>query len=387
MKKLLFVILLSTILMVMPISVYGVSAENCLDEADIAFLEFMNSDCEITYTRRPLYDEQLEQSGWQYNFRMEDTYGFALITNININSEESFEVEEVYYEQNSPFEKCLGLPVYITFNQYIDYYDECYIDLVTKNEVNSDLIEKFSKVGFGYSGSGNITEISETISYASKTENTYGIKGDLPKYSGVVGATNCANVAGGIIIGYYDRFCEDLIPKFKTYNQLGSLIIYKLGTAEISNVLDSLYTLMGTDVNQAGTTFNGFQNGMTSYANSHGYTYFTESILTSGRFDFSKYKKAVENNKPVALFLSNFSLLNQIQTNNGQDIITSDYSNVSHVIAACGYKQQIYYNSNEQQIAERIYLKVSSGFSERGICYLNINSVSKIDKAISITIC
>lgn len=387
MKKLIFIGLLSTIIMMMPISAYGASAENSLDEADIAFLEFMNSDCAITYTRRPLYDEQLEQNGWQYNFRMKDTYGFALITNININSEELFEVEEVYYEQDSPFKKCIGLPVYITFNQYIDYYDECYIDLVTKNEVNSDLIQKFSKVGFGYSGSGNITEISETISYASKTENNYGIKGDLPKYSGVVGATNCANVAGGIIIGYYDRFCEDLIPNFKTYNQLGSLIIYKFGTSEISNVLDSLYALMGTDVNQAGTTFTGFQNGMTSYANSHGYTYFTESILTSGRFDFSKYKNAVENNKPVALFLSNFSLLNQIQTNNGQDIITSDYSNISHVIAACGYKQQIYYNSNGQQIAERIYLKVSSGFSERGICYLNINSVSKIDKAISITIC
>lgn len=386
MKKLIIVGMLSVVLAMMPTSVYANACEDYLDSADLVFLEFINSDCDISYSRRQLYNADLEQSGWQYNFVMESTYGFALITNINENDEQVYEVEEVYYEQESLFDKCEGLPIYITFRQYIQYIDNCFVDLSSNTKLSEELITKAANVGFGYSGSGNTTEISETISYANKTESVYSIQGDLPKYSGVKGATNCANVAGGIIIGYYDRFCENLIPQFSACNQLGNMIIYKLGTIEIANVLDSLYDLMGTDKNQAGTTFSGFQNGMYNYAYSHGYTYLSESILNGGRFDFSKFKSSVENKKPVALFLSNFSLLNQIQTQNGQDIITSDYSTVSHVIAACGYKQQCYYNSNGQQIAERIYLKVSSGFADRGICYLNINSVSKIDKAISITI-
>lgn len=386
MKKLFFVGVLSVFLAVMPMSVYGATCEKCLDNADIAFLEFMNTDCDISYTRRPLYNENLEQSGWQYNFDVDSTYGFALIAAINENDMQLYEVEEVYYEQHSPFDTCTGLPIYITFRQYIQYKDNCFIDLSSGSKLTEELIIKAANIGFGYSGSGNTTEISETISYASKTENIYSIKGDLPKYFGVAGATNCANVAGSVVVAYYDRFCENLIPNFEVYRTFGTAISYKLMTTEISDLILTLKDLMGTDINQTGTTFTGFQSGITQYVNSHGYTYSSESVLSGGNFDFNKYKNSVESNKPVALFLSNYSLLNQIQENSTQDIITSEHSTVAHVVIACGYKQHIYFNSNNQKLAERIYLKVSSGIATREICYLNINSVSKIDKAISVTI-
>lgn len=386
MKKEFIICLLAGIVATTSFGVYGSANAECLDEVDIAFLEFMDVEENISYIRSPLYNENLEQNGWQYKFQYNNTYGFALIANIIENDIQIYEVEEVYYEQESLFDKCTGLPVYVTFNQYIEYKSESYFDLISGDELSEEFIAASVEKGFGYTGTGSKTDISETISYSSRTEDSYSIKSDLPKYSAVEGATNCANVAGSIVIGYYDRFCENLIPNFQSYRKIGTTVIYKLMSAEIGDIVTTLKDLMGTDNNQLGTTFTGFQSGMIEYVQTHGYRYNSESVLTGGNFDFSKYKNSVKNNKPVALFLNNYAFLNQIQENNGQDVINSEHTTIAHVVVGCGYKQHIYYNSSGQKIAERTYLKVASGFTPKEICYLNINSVSKIDKAISVSI-
>ncbi len=386
MKKIIGAILLIGISATIPFVTYNAAKAETLDSADRVFLEFMGIENKISYERYPLYNECFESSGWQYNFKLENTYGFALIAEICENDLQSFEVEEVYYEKTSPFALCKGIPIYITFNQYIEYKDGCYFDLSSGAELNQATIDKAVEKGFGYSGSGNTTEIRETLNYSSKTENLYTMKGNLPNYSGVEGGTNCANVAGGVLVGFYDRFCENLIPNFQSYRVLGTTIVYKSSTDESTKVIADLNDLMETDNNQLGTTFTGFESGMVKYSQLHGYTYKSENILTGGNFDFNKYKNSVENNKPVALFLNNYAFLDGIQESEGQDIIKSTHTTLSHVVIACGYKQNNYYNSNGQKIAEKIYLKVCSGITSRGICYLNINSVSKVDKAVSVII-
>lgn len=386
MKKIIGAILLIGISATMPFAKYHAAKAETLDSADMAFLEFMGIEDKISYERYPLYNECFESSGWQYNFKLENTYGFALIAEICENDLQSFEVEEVYYEKTSPFALCKGIPIYITFNQYIEYKDGCYFDLSSGAELSQATIDKAVEKGFGYSGSGNTTEIRETLNYSSKTENLYTMKGNLPNYSGVEGGTNCANVAGGVLVGFYDRFCENLIPNFQSYRVLGTTIVYKSSTDESTKVIADLNNLMETDNNQLGTTFTGFESGMVKYSQLHGYTYKSENILTGGNFDFNKYKSSVENNKPVALFLNNYAFLDGIQESEEQDIIKSTHTTLSHVVIACGYKQNNYYNSNGQKIAEKIYLKVCSGITSRGICYLNINSVSKVDKAVSVII-
>lgn len=386
MRKIIGAILLVGVFATIPFGTYNVVKAESLDSADIAFLEFMGVEDKISYDRYPLYNECLVSSGWQYNFRLDGTYGFALIAEICEDNLQSFEVEEVYYEQESLFDNCTGLPIYITFNQYIEYKSDSFFDLSSGDELSEEFIAKSAEKGFGYSGSGNTTEIRETLNYSSKTENLYTMKGNLPNYSGVEGGTNCANVAGGVLVGFYDRFCENLIPNFQSYRVLGTTIVYKSSTDESTKVIADLNNLMETDNNQLGTTFTGFESGMVKYSQLHGYTYKSENILTGGNFDFNKYKSSVENNKPVALFLNNYAFLDGIQESEEQDIIKSTHTTLSHVVIACGYKQNNYYNSNGQKIAEKIYLKVCSGITSRGICYLNINSVSKIDKAVSATI-
>lgn len=231
-----------------------------------------------------------------------------------------------------------------------------------------------------YCGGSDFIDQSETINYATKETTSYAIKSEVPDYFGTPSGTSCANLAGTIIIGYYDRFCEDLVPNFKTYVQIGTGIKYRLGGSETSAVTQQLYTLMDTDVGGAGTTYQGFQNGMNSYVNNCGYSY---SITDLGALNINSYKSEVQLNRPVAIFLSNFSMEDEHVDSGTSDVIKSCRCNAAHVVIGFGYKIDTYYNSNGQVITTRTYLKVASGLFTFRIGYLCLDGKSSIDRATS----
>lgn len=234
-----------------------------------------------------------------------------------------------------------------------------------------------------YCGGVSFVTQSETINYATKETTKYKFQNNVPNYSKQGEQTSCANIAGAIAIGYYDRYYEELIPNFVAYMQYGVLFMYKSGGFEVEALMGSLYKTMGTDVGGAGTTFEGFQNGMKTYVQGQGYTYQTEDL---GSLNFEKYKAAVDSGKPVALFLDNFSLETQGSDNGSVATINSDYCNTPHVVIAYGYRIDTYYNSSNQAIAERTYLYVASGLISYGLNDLCLDGKSKIDKAVAISI-
>ena len=232
-----------------------------------------------------------------------------------------------------------------------------------------------------YCGSGNVTEISETINFARKeTTSDYAMKGNVPNYSAHVDASNCANVAGAELIGYYDRFYEDLIPNYKSYVQMGTMLAYRSAGAETAEVMKALKIYMGTT---DGTTFNGFHKGMKTYVEEHSLTYSTEDL---GSLNLDKYKAAVESNKPVALFLGDYSFYLGATSNANGETIKSEHSSVAHVVVGCGYKIDTYYNSEGKVVATRTYLKVASGFDSYGVVYLCLDGKSTVDRATSVII-
>ncbi|MBD5631800.1 MAG: hypothetical protein HDP34_01030 [Clostridia bacterium] len=234
-----------------------------------------------------------------------------------------------------------------------------------------------------YCGSGSFTDESETIYYSTKETASYSMKGDVPEYYRLTDNSGCAVIAGTVLIGYYDRFCEELVPNYKTYVKIGTAIKYRGESFEIKAVMEELYTLMETDSSTGGTTYNGFHKGMKSYVNSHGYSYATEDL---GNLDFNKYKSAVENNKPVALFLDNYSFAVTGEDNGSYEVIKSHHSTIAHVVVGCGYKVDTYYNANGQVISTRTYLKVATGLDQYRIGYLCLDGKSGIDRANSIII-
>ncbi|MCI9504082.1 MAG: hypothetical protein HFE26_01645 [Clostridia bacterium] len=233
-----------------------------------------------------------------------------------------------------------------------------------------------------YCGAGDFVQQSETISYSHKETDEYCIKGDLPNYTAQSGGTSCANFAGTILVGYYDRFNENLIPNYKTYIKIGSIIRYKALGAETTQVLNELYQRMETDIDGEGTTINGFRSGMKSYAEAHGSAYVSEDM---GGLNFEKYQAAVKNETPVAIFLSAFSLVSNSTAGSGAETITVDYyPAAAHVVVACGYKVDTYYNGGGGIVAQKTYLKVASGLGGYNISYLCLDGNCQIDKALMI---
>ena len=359
-----------------------------VDVGDQCFIEFISSETDdiFTYNSKLLYNENLEENGRLYSFMVGEQEGYALLSKIEFQKEVIYEVEEFFYTAVSPFDSCKGIPVYVTYGTYMEYYDGDFYDLITGNKISKSTVEEKGRKGFSYSGGDYFTDKQQTINYASKIPEEYSIKYDLPNYSGKAGQSNCANTAGGVILGYYDRFFENLIPNYQSYVRIGAVIRYKSASTNVDNMLDELYVLMDTDQGQLGTTYTGFQEGMKAYVENRGYTYSTTSLFSNGMFDFTKYKQAVKNNKPVAVFLQNFAMLNRIQENSTQDIISSGYCALSHVAVGCGYKQDRYYNAAGNLLDTRTSLKVASALEEYNIGYLNINGLSTINRALSVTI-
>lgn len=379
-------LILATLLSSLPtLGALSATAEE-LSPVDAYFLDFVADDIgnnPITYQSTPLYDETLTATGYEYTFEVNGVNGYALLQEVQVGEESFYEVEEMKFNGVSPFSQCDGLPVYITFQLYLDYVDGVLYDLETGEPVSQETLALATSKRFGYFGGGSYTTQTYTITYDHKTSNQYDIQYGLPTYVPITG-TSCANAAGTIVMGYYDRFCGNLVPNEVTYYVIGNNLSYKGVTATVQDVCLQLYDLMGTT--DSGTTFAGFNAGMSAYAQQQGYSYSTTSVFTSGSFDFNKYKTAVESGKPVALFLNNYGIYMATTTEGNVDTVHNDVSPYTHVAIACGYKCDTYYDANNNVISTQRYLRVSSGLALYELCYFNATAYTTINNAIAITI-
>ena len=377
---------LATLFSALPtLGAVSANAEETVSPVDAYFLDFVADDIgdsEITYTSSPLYDETLTARGYEYTFSVDGQNGYALLQEVQIGETTLYEVEELAFSGVSPFAQCEGLPVYITFNLYLDCVDGTLYDLTTNEAVNEETLAWAMTKRFGYYGGGSYTTQTYTVTYDHKTTETYIIQYGLPTYEPITG-TSCANAAGTIVIGYYDRFYGNLIPNEVTYYLFANNLIYKSVTAAIQDVCLDLYDLMGT--NEYGTTFAGFEAGLTSFVQRQGYSYSSTSVFTSGSFDFNKYKTAVESGKPVALFLNNYAIA-ATRVEGNVDTVVNDVSPYTHVAVGCGYKCDTYYNASNSVISTQRYLRVASGLALYGLCYINATAYTTINNAIAITI-
>lgn len=393
MKKL-FMLLLAVMLSLSSIAVYSgsevVAKANSYDAGDEYFLEFISSDLgdnDITFSHTPLYNSDLEENGREYIFTVNGEDGYALMVEFKAENQTFYEIEELFFAKTSPFANCDGLPIYITHNTYLEYKNQAIFNLVSGEVVSEEQLAQYNYNGFNYFGGGTatFTDSSEFIYYSTKTTTEYSIRYDLPNINTSVSGGSCAHTAGAIILTYYDRFCVNIMPNFDPYIMFGTAFIYRATASEVHNMTLELVDLMLIGEPHAGTTFSEFQLGMQTYVEDAGYTYSTTNLMSNGTFNFNAYKSSVENNKPCALFLTNYAMLNGIDDDaQGVDEIKSGYCPVSHVIACCGYKIDTYYDANNNVIATRNYIKVASGLVAYNIGYLNINGATTISKAISI---
>lgn len=231
----------------------------------------------------------------------------------------------------------------------------------------------------GFSNIGTQTTVTETFTYSTKeTVTTIQINNTFPAYYNTNSnlSNECACVAGANLIGYYDRYFENLIPNHSPGVKRGAGYLYNqmlVNKPLKQAVIDDLYVRMGTNVSQSGTTQSGFQNGLSSYVQSKGYSISYSSIMSGSTLNIQSLIQSLNDKKPVALFLQGFNI-SQISDSNGTTTLTKNTFTGNHTVIVYGLTVVNYYDSTNTLVKVKTYLSVASGLEDyTGYYILNNN--------------
>lgn len=225
--------------------------------------------------------------------------------------------------------------------------------------------------------------VEHTDYYYYDTYDMYDIHLErlFPNYGPPFPSNSCAPMAGAMVIGYFDYTCPDIIPNFVAGYYYNGKFRYRPHNANIDELVENLYTQMGTNTEAPGTSVNQFKNGLTKYSNSQGYSVNYNNCGKS----LDKIKESISNNLPVVLFVNSFDYFPEVGVDkkDGTYTMIGRKFSVGHVLVAFGYRQFQFYKEGQPTITKN-FLVVSFGNDTQG--YLDVDSVSCIDEAYGINI-
>lgn len=240
----------------------------------------------------------------------------------------------------------------------------------------------------GFNGSTFLYTQNETVSYYRKVESETVIPSDIPKYySTTANANDCAPVAGTIVLGYFDRYFDELIPNFTAGITIRDIYIYNPQNASVSEVINSLFDLMETNSSGSGTTISQFQNGLQQYVQSKNRTIEFESVK-NGSFSVGETTAAIREQIPVVIFVSGYALVDQdgITSGGNTDTFAKKIYGGAHTMVVSGIRTITYYNQYNVVVSQKILLRVSDGFSSGSTKYVMVYGFGNIDNAYSVNI-
>lgn len=331
-----------------------------------------------------LYSENLMPNGYEYTFEINNQPCYALmVRELAEDGNVYYDIMELFIDSLSPFQQAVGKKVYIDVFTYICYDDNIFTDLQTNTILTQAQVVTISERGFNYGGYDDYTTEQTTFTYDNKTSSNNEFPYGLPNYSSSSYNNACANIAGGIVLGYYDIFHPEIIPNYDTgYTRSNSWRYYGQSN-EITSVIDTLHFDMRTNVNN-GTSFSDFKSGLQKYVNRQGKNVNYTSVMTNGSFNYTNYKNQIAQAKPVALFLSTYNITDIVSVGN-TEAIDSLYYNINHVMVGSGYQEIDYYKNNALFRSDK-YLKISTALQTRKTGYLRFNDRTQINEAIGVNI-
>lgn len=225
---------------------------------------------------------------------------------------------------------------------------------------------------------------SETISYTKKEEKKIPVSGEVPTYTSLSYLTNsCGAVAGTMVVGFYDKYYENLIPDYVTYTP--STGKYKRqDTVKIPEVMNELYTLMKTNVVDVGVSQSECLDGLKAYVENRSLNIQYSSIKKSSKFDYATYQASINADRPVLLFCDKLPVKTFWEGNN-QDKIATQTIPGFHVAVGYGHYTVKYYNGSNNFRTDT-YLMVATGKSTPKTGYVQISSTSWLVDGYSVVI-
>lgn len=253
--------------------------------------------------------------------------------------------------------------------------------LVGAFKVNSESTARYS--GYGDAVPYAFTTTKETITYTKREVTYIETYKSVPKYMPISELSNsCGATAGAIVVGFYDRYYEELIPNYVTYVSAGT---YKGNdTVYIPQLMRDLYTLMRTNVDDVGVSETDCKNGLASYVANHGRSIQYSSVLSSKKINETLYRNAINNNNLTLLFCSKMDLINFSVTSNSDTLVCNTYSG-GHVAVAYGLFVVDYYNGNSIFRTDK-YLRIATAMNTTMTGYLKIDSTDWCNAAYAVAI-
>lgn len=201
----------------------------------------------------------------------------------------------------------------------------------------------------------------------------------------------CAVLAGCNIVGYYDRWCTNLIPNFEpgmlfangNYDYLSDLAFSQTETMKVN-----MYNAMQTNVGTPGTTSTKFKNGLSSYVSNAGYSLSYSSIYgTSTSVNMQKLTAAVNQNKVCLVMCSTYNFVSSISNvaSDSRMHVVKKNSTIAHMMMVYGYYKINYYaNGSNFRTDTFLYVCSSYGSGEKG--YMLLDDFLTIEEAYVMSI-
>lgn len=187
-----------------------------------------------------------------------------------------------------------------------------------------------------------------------KTPQYFDLNASLPN--------GCAAIAGGVLVGYFDKDYENLIPNFSSVAKRGEHLIYKPVTDAAGVVMQDLFERMGVNQILPGATENDFKNGLTSYVVDHGYNIEFRKYGDPYVIYYEGVSQSLQNGYPLALFFDMKYLIYDLEIGDTQLKLWTQAYNAPHIAIVHGIKRVSYYNG-DNLIRTDTYLSVSTGFA------------------------
>lgn len=221
------------------------------------------------------------------------------------------------------------------------------------------------------------------ISYTSKTlAKSHSLALIYPDYNFSPAVGSCGSIAGGNVIGFYDRFDENLIPNHVSGTVFGNTYIYNMEDTATDQLITTLYEYMGTE--HVGTTEDEFIDGMTRYCTEKGKKISFTSCMSLKSFNFTSAQQKMESNQPIVLFLSGYNATILTSEDDNNDRIQYYVSDGNHIMIGFGYK--IYNYSTSSGTITYNYIDVSTGLSGITRTLFDISYKTKINDALAVNI-
>lgn len=200
----------------------------------------------------------------------------------------------------------------------------------------------------------------------------------------------CGPLAGMNIVGFYDRWCTDLIPNYTpgmTFAN-GTYHYYPdLGFTETVNAFASIYNLMKVG-ELGGTTSANFRSGLNTYVENQGYSLsYTSMYTNSTSVNLQTLATAISQNKVGLVMCSEYNYISSITDVASESKITvaKNNSTIGHMMMVYGYQTYKYYK-NGVNFRTDTFLYVCSSYGSGDVGYMLLDDFLVIDEAYIMTI-